>query len=240
MTKLLKALLILGFASPAFADDITVDRATNIFNTEVASSSSAMRAVRVGRINTVPSVVYNQPGYAPVILDSVDGVLRYNGTSLTTATFTGTDMAVSNDLSVGRDAAVTRNTTVGGTLGVTGALSGSSGSFSTTMRVVGASQLGAAATMSTVAANGNITAGAALAAATSITAGTTVTGGTGLIATAGPVTLYPRTKAQHDAASGAYTAGSYYTCSDCGAGSSAIPVYVVSPGVMVKVSTGSW
>lgn len=228
MTKLLKSIVLVAFcASPAFStDDITVDRATNIFNTEVSAASTTMRAVRVGRINTVPSVVFNQPNYAPVILDAVDGVLRYNGTSLTTETFTGTDMAISNDLSVGRDSAITRNETVGGTLDVTGATSLSTLGASGASTLVGAVYMGAAGSKSTAAANGVITAGASLvattsvsagtsvAAGTTVSAGTTVTGGTGLISTAGPITLYSRTMAQLLGMTPTANGQMYY-CSDC-------------------------
>lgn len=234
MRKLLALVtIVVAFALPAFAtDDITVDRPTNLFNTEVSAASSTMRAVRVGRINTVPSVVFNQPNYTPVILDAVDGVLRYNGTSLTTATFTGTDMAISNDLTVGNNATVTAtvqgadlvstdDVTVGDDLGVTG-----KATVSETLQVDGATTLGAAVyvgsagTKSTMTATGNITAGAALAATTSVSAGTsvsattTVTGGTGVIATAGPMTLYSRTMAQLLGMTPT-AVGQMYYCSDC-------------------------
>lgn len=122
MKKTLLFSLLFCFTAPLFAvDTITVDRPTNIFNTEVEVASTTMRSVRIGKVSNVPTVSFNQPGYAPMRLQAVNGLLYYNGVTITTNAFAGTDMAVTNDLAVGRDSAVTRNETVGGTLVVTGA-----------------------------------------------------------------------------------------------------------------------
>jgi len=212
MKKLLVIPLLVLFAAALMAgnDTITVDRATNIFNTEVTSSSSTMRAVRVGRINTVPSIVLNQAGYAPVVLDAVDGVLRYNGTSLTTATFTGTDMAISGDLSVGDSAIITGSTTLSSTLQVDGAAS-----LNSTLDVDGNFVSGAAGYRSTNTASSGVWAfPAAVSIAGAVTGPTAITA-TKLIASgAGSVGLYSRSLSQLNAITPA-AAGQVYYCNDC-------------------------
>lgn len=59
---------------------------------------------------------------------------------------------------------------------------------------------------------------------------------TSVRALAGPVTLFPRTKAEHDALSNTYHAGDLFTCSNC----TSPFVYVVAPSVMVQVSSAAW
>lgn len=183
MKKILLSLFLAGaFTGSATAapDDITAPIITNVFTTSVSESSSSLRSVRVGRSATTSqaSVIFNEgDDLPPVVLSMHEGVLTYNGTPLTTATFSGDDISVSNDLAVGRDAAITRNATVGGTLGVTGALSGTSGAFSTTLTAAGNVTLGPdnqkstfTATTGNWAISGTVTADSFIGSAASLTA----------------------------------------------------------------------
>lgn len=228
MKLLLASLLVVSSTVFAFAgaNDITVDRPTNVFNTEVSASSSAMRAVRVGKISTVPSVVFNQPNYAPVILDAVDGAFRYNGVPITTDTFVGTDWAITQDGTVGRDLAVTRNETVGGTLGVTGAttlaaLGATTGAFNSTLACATINTGHGANESYPMDQDVQTSASPTFTAVTSVGS---ITAGTNLIATAGYHKLYSRTFAEASAMDPSATGQMYY-CSNC-----------VSP---VIVSTGA-
>jgi hypothetical protein len=111
-----------------------------------------------------------------------------------------------------------------------GAVSGTTADFS------GNVHFGAAGYISTAtASNGNFAAGGAISAVGAITAGAAVSG-TSVAATAGPVTVYSRTKLQHEALSDTYHAGDLYTCSDC-----ASPfVYTVAPSVLIQLSSTTW
>jgi len=93
MKKILLALCMCATTSFAFAqaEVEALDRATNVFATNVAVSSSSMATVRVGVNATKPTVVLNDPGYAPVRLQNVAGVLSYNGTALTAAEIVALD-----------------------------------------------------------------------------------------------------------------------------------------------------
>lgn len=68
-------LLCLGTAAFAAPDDITVDRATNVFNTSVSLSSGALRAVRLGEVGGLPTIVLNTPGSAPAIMQGSGSVI---------------------------------------------------------------------------------------------------------------------------------------------------------------------
>lgn len=69
--------LLLCLSSFAFAgaDDVTVDRPTNIYNTQVEVSSSPLPAVRLGVNASKAVVVINTPGSAPVVLKNTSGAL---------------------------------------------------------------------------------------------------------------------------------------------------------------------
>ncbi len=123
----MKSILLVVLLTPAVAfagnDDISIDRATNVFGTPVAIASGTYSTVRAGVNGGLPMLVLNQPGYTPVKFSASGGNLLLNGVRITTDTIAGTDISVTQDLAVGRDAAITRNGTVGGTLAVTGAAS---------------------------------------------------------------------------------------------------------------------
>ncbi len=129
MKKILLALCMCATTSFAFAqaEVEALDRATNVFATNVAVSSSSMATVRVGVNATKPTVVLNDPGYAPVVIKNVAGV-----------------MTVGSALSV---AGVTNS----------GAVTGTTGSLTGALDVDGQTTLGADGTKSTVTTTGAAT-----------------------------------------------------------------------------------
>ena len=140
--------------------------------------------------------------------------LTVTGTAswLSTGTYTAQDLIAT--YGVAAATGVYSGAVTGASFSATGALSGATLATTGAGTIVGAAYIGASNTVSTVAANGVITSGAGIVATTSVAAGTTVTGATGLFATAGPVRLYSRTKAQLNLiVPGA--AGEQYYCSNC-------------------------
>ena len=126
---------------------------------------------------------------------------------------------------------VPNNGTFGGTVtaaAFSGPLTATTGSYSSTLDVVGQATFGAATTKSTFTTAGAFASYTSITAGTSVTATTSVNATTALAVTAGPLKLYVRTLAQLQAITPA--AGDVYLCSNC-----AIPYQIaVGTGAVIN------
>ncbi len=95
--------LVLGLASAAFADPNapSLPIIGNVITGNIEVSSTALRSVRVGLQNSKPSVLFNEPGFAPVILAGESGLATINGTAVATSADIDLKVAKAGDTMTG-------------------------------------------------------------------------------------------------------------------------------------------